>query len=209
MFDDFTDQELIGAAAIERMETEQVRSVAQILAALDEKHTKCERLKTTSVQLRRSQLVDIYDLLLEALTKDKEAQDAFGRNEHEVFTESGGKLLNCLIKRHTELSKQRACCLAMVLRYAVYSRISRADFPEWLGAKDNLDEVAREYTALLRGEDNEDTELRAKLGNGWDMLGSTLEKVNNSGRPIFIRVRLKCTPGGKVHFLRKLPRPKK
>jgi hypothetical protein len=209
MFDDFTDDELDGAAAIARAGTGQGRSVAQILAALKDKHTESERLNTTSAQLRRSQLVDIFELLVEALTKDEEAQEAFGRNEEEVFTETGGKLLNAIIKRHTGLSKQRACCLAMVLRYAVYSRITRADFPEWLSSKENLDEVAREYAATLRGEENEGTELKPQLGDGWDRLIATLQKVRTTGQPVAFKARLQCAPGGKVHFLKKLPKPKK
>jgi hypothetical protein len=209
MFDDFTDEELDGAVAIAHAETGEVRSVEQILASLDEKQTKFERLKTTSTQLRRSQLVDIYELLLEALTKDEDAQEAFGKNEEGSFTETGSKLLNGLIKRHTGLSKQRASCLAMVLRYAVHSRITRVEFPEWLGTKENLDEVAREYTAMLRGDDAEDVELKAKLGDGWEKLAPTLEKVQNSGEYAEFRARLRCAPGGKVHFVKKLLKPKR
>jgi len=205
MNDDFTDEELDGAKAIEQAETRQGRSATQILASLESRRPEVERLSTASAQLRRLQLDDIYELLLRAIGEDEEAQEAFGKHGSRGFDEVGAELLNGLIRRHTGLSKQRACCLAKVLRYAIYSRITRAEFPEWLGAKDNLDKVASEYASIVNGEDGEDMELKAKIGDGWERLIATFRRARESGRAVRLRARLRCSPDGKVHFLKKLP----
>ena len=210
MSKDFTRDEKKGAKAILEATTDQRRTAKEIVAELERGRARAATLRAKAENATRGQLPGIYELFVPALAGEEVAGKVFGVAEGDQFSDSGGVSLNGLIVRFTDLSKQRACTLAMVLRYAAHLRISWKEFPSWLASVGNMDEVARHYSDLLRsqsGADAESSQLKPKMGEGWHRIAKTLERALKSGRPIKFRARLQCWPGGKVHFIKQLAKP--